>query len=176
MGWGMLSSGMILGWRMLLNAPRCAAHPRCLPLAPLCAAGRRRLQGSSQVCIRPLNVDSTGWDWLDSVLPDDFGGLAVHCYVESGSYSTAFSGDGVHSETDPDYAQRQCVAIGASQAALAAASDALKASGNWDAADYDWNDHNCCHFVEAVLAAAGESSGIEALFPGYSLPPDLGPL
>lgn len=119
------------------------------------------------MCIRPLNIP---------FLPDT--SLLVHCYIEAGGWSTAFDSDGVHPETDFDLEERECYEIGDGVSAedLQAAQSAAISTGAYDGDDYDWNDHNCCHYTQDVLLRAGASQGVESYFPAYSLPPDLGPI
>lgn len=151
----------------------CGHHPDCslplptrLPALPA-AAARRLLATQNEppyVCIRPL-------EW-------EFFSLAVHCYVQSGSsktpaWSSAFDDTGVHAEVNPGHFWRTCVPLkGATLSTLQTAQWSQIRTGQWDGADYDFDDHNCCHYVDAVIRQAG-SPGVTSYFPGYDFPPDF---
>ena len=143
-----------------------APPPPSSPL--LCrAAARRRPQATAQACIRPLDLSLFGL--VD--LPDT--DALVHCYLQAGSFSTAFDDAGVHPEAHTDRAISCQPLPGVDEAALRRAEHLQLATGAWDGADYGFDEHNCCHYVQAVMRQAGVAEGIEDLFPGYSLPPDL---
>jgi hypothetical protein len=111
---------------------------------------------TARVCIRPLDY-----------LP--FTTSVVHCYLDVVTATYAFDGNGIHAEVKPNAWLKTCVDVkGASANALHAAAAAVASSGTFSASSYGWLLHNCCHYVDAVLTAAG-SPGVTSYFWGYML-------
>ena len=126
---------------------------------------------NAYVCIRPLDIPG---------VPDQLESLAVvHCYVmgaksareKKPSWSSAFDKKGVHTELSPAHFWRVCVPLqGATVAKLKSAQSALIRTGDYEAADYDLDEHNCCHYVDSLIRRAGSPRGVEGYFPLYDLP------
>lgn len=114
-----------------------------------------------KVCIRPLQA-----------LPGTT--AVVHCYVESGDWSSAYDNHGVHPEVNRNDPNRQCVQVtGASLPVLQCRASTMGGSaGNWTGGNFNLVFNNCCHYIDNLLRNAG-SPGVETYFPGYTLPPNI---
>ncbi|GBG00228.1 hypothetical protein Rsub_13142 [Raphidocelis subcapitata] len=127
---------------------------------------------AGRVCIRPLK-----FTWFTDVI--------VHCYIDGVTKTTQYDKDGVGPELYTNAYLHSCREItgasaeGVLQAAKAAEPFylACPASESWtqmwcEAPKYNIMDHNCCHFVDAAIKAAG-SPTVTSYFPGYDLYPDV---
>lgn len=96
-----------------------------------------------------------------------------HAWVESGTWSVAYFGDvGVHAEVNRYSASRSCKRIQTNLVKVASMLQTEKvkqdASGNWDPSDYSNLKHNCWHYVNTLITAAGSAKNALQYFPEHN--------